>query len=286
MVSRIWSALIVFLLAGCAHPPEHNPHTIDNSTLPSESASISTSEEPRPSQVPQHALEFQLTGCHGVISKFAWPGPEGPGTAPPGWNDTFPTGGFGSNEYVELLDCNRVSWGSFERPIRFYIESHDKADVPPNCPTSNTLILQSIWTDDEEFNAFLVREYKIPTRLAEFQISFDNTTEPMSTTWVWGPHGSKQSELTVYMAQGPSQSPPLNSDVRFVWDNGSGVTYSWFNETLVLPKDVNQASNGTLRAPTLHASTGIEQWTGTANTILGDEVAGKLTEYRNYSCDA
>lgn len=286
MASRAWFVIALFALlaTGCVRPEDQETGPTTSSPSATDVPSSTTVPTPSANETGLRPRDFELTDCFGVIARFEWVGPEGPGPTPPEWNDTFGTGGLGAAEIVQLIHCRRIAWGSFERPVTLSLESHNRVDNPEACGEGTFWILNSLWMDDADLVTYLANEYRIPTRLAEFSWQFDNASTPGSQTWAWQVPGGDVSTLTAYTVQGGVQSAELESKARFVWDNGVGVSIMHLNQTATVPEDREQASQGTLKSPTMHAATGVEAWVGTANTLLTDDATGHITEYDDYQC--
>ncbi|MCA1812272.1 MAG: hypothetical protein LC623_09735, partial [Halobacteriales archaeon] len=163
--SRACLLVAVLLLSGCAAstPPTDSP-----TSLPS--SSTSSSGQPRPPVVVEnqtYAREVHWDDCQGWESGWKY----GP-AAPPGshhnpkWSD--PEVGLFVTVVTEAMDCQRVSWGPFERPVRMIWETHDWQEIPESCfsgpnePNADVTVgraLASFWVNDTQLADYLQQTY-------------------------------------------------------------------------------------------------------------------------------
>lgn len=184
------AALIVTALAGCLAGPPATPSSTTAASQPT-TADETRSHVPPPSDdglaraVPR---SFVWTGCHGMGTGIDLPDGVLRGTSPAGWT---PSSGVGGRIDYDLLRCDRISWGTFERgPVHVIIESHGNATWPQSCdlrPRDWAGALESMWFDDRDLAAWVNRSYGIPT----FYATINDTTvaatssEGFETTWTF-----------------------------------------------------------------------------------------------------
>jgi hypothetical protein len=266
---------IVFVLAGCSEPqsPAFPEGETNTSVVPA-------GPESSPLQ------QFALDNCVLVSSSFPWPGNSGPGTYPQGWMPQIDEGVIGSEDFVELIQCSRVAWGSFERPVTLLVESHSKFRAPESCEGGDTTwMLHKIWTNDVAFSTFLESAFGLPFGIANFAQTYTNSSTTLTLDWSWQPEGATASDLTTYVMFPAPQDPPLKLLRRYLWDSGQGITTFDVDYVAKVPTSIEQNAEGNFHDPMLHASTGVSPFVGTADYWRNASASGFVTEYGDYQCE-
>lgn len=277
------AVLVLTLLAGCAGREDGISTTTNDAPyepLPIAGSNFETSE------IESVVSKFQLTDCIAAAASVDWWGDLGPGTAPPSWERTLGTDGLGSSELIQLMLCHRVSWGQFERPMGLVLEAHSKIQPPESCRRgeSSLWLLANVWTTDAEFSTFLAQEFGLQTYTTSLEVAFENSSADHRATWTWGLEGLPSSSLSIYSLAANAQAVPLKSWTRFAWPSASVLHVMDYNETATVPDAPEQLAQGTLAPPTLHSTTGLEAFAGTADWILRADAAGSITSYGDFLC--
>lgn len=272
------------LSSGCLDAGESNPAVQDSQLDPEGPKGLPPADVTVPFADPQR---FALSDCSSIIGSFEWLGDAGPGEAPPGWEQQLGSGGIGSAELVEIMTCDRVSIGPFERPLVLLFEAHSKMDPPATCKPEEGFIwiLNSLWTNDAAVSGYLSEELGIRTQVANFEADYQNDTHLSKISWSWAPTGNGTvSQLTVLAAEPEPQASPLTLGFRYAWNHGSGISIMRYNETAIVPTSPEQAAFGSFTEPMLHASTGVEPFVGRGDYFLSVDATTEITRYGDFTC--
>lgn len=180
---------------------------------------------------------MELTGCEGGGVNLNAPKAIMPGSAPEGWqtnpdtNNPFPL----NAAHVELFQCDRISWGPFERgPLYIMTETHVNFTAPESCRQNrtfiDTVILESIWFSDAEVAAFANATFAMKAYFADFNSTFSPVGDVRHWTWTWALPGGQTSEISYYDS-GQQINATENPVHREYWDNGPGVSYLEWSQT-------------------------------------------------------
>ena len=260
------------LLGGCVEP-ESAGSSLAPSGIPNSFATAST--EPR-------TVAFEE--CHGMGTLFAYPRDSGPGQPPGNWSKTK---SWRSEIMMLFYECNEVSWGPFQRgPIRFIWETHTNLNAPENCRTgeyTHVAALHALWVDDAELATYLNDTYGMPTRYATIAAHDNRTGGIQRAQWRWGIQGNPES--SIQFSQAIVTPGPVDHSDRLVWFQGD--TTLWvltLNQTLTYSNGQTALTPGTLRPPTLYASSGSEDYVGRGSADLGAILSASIAKFGDSAC--
>jgi len=209
----------------------------------------------------------------------------GPGTVPAAWNASK---GAGNDIDLELLDCQKVSWGPFERgPVQLIAEFHNKGDVPEKCNEDRpTFIynLERLLISDAELARYARESYGIVVDAAT--IHLEATPLAGNTTlfqWTWNVTGGPVSKLS--LAESSPVTTPNAWGERWVWINGSGLGMLDVSESFRVAVD-GQLGIGELHMPMLYAQaipTGT--YAGLAGQTFGLQATSKHYRFGDQRCE-
>jgi hypothetical protein len=278
---RAWVLSILVALAGCADetPPSSNHND------PPPGGGLPGTTPPIGNFTGEAVPPIYLTDCFMAVAMFRWPGDSGPGSAPEGWDASVEGGTIATTDYVEILRCQRLSWGGLERPITLLLESHNNFQGPPTCyGAGTTWILHRLWTDDTVLaSAFAAAG--VPTIEGSFDFSFTNVSNAAATlTWSWSAAGTGVSELATNVLLTDPQDVPLDQSRRYLVDQGTGIAIIDIEYSATVPTSPEQFVTGMLDPFTLHASTGVTQYFGQADYWFDGTGTGSI-RYGDYQCE-
>lgn len=270
---------LMSVLSGCASPGNDLTQSGEGSINPL--AGVAGSE-----LAPVKDLTFGLNECYLTSSSFDWFGDFGPGAYPDGWEPRIEDGVIGSSDFIEIISCARLAWGTFERPAILLAESHDKFTPPERCERAGSdWFLHKIWTNDAEVANFMTSQFRIPTKVAAFEARFENSTESVRLTWSWISPDSGPSELSTLVLLPEPQDLRLTIDRRYILDRGDGISTIDLNYSALVPTSDEQFASGSFDSSTLHASTGISTYVGTADYWTDVSASGSISEFGDYLCE-
>jgi hypothetical protein len=257
------TALAAFvLLAGCAAP--------------------APSEEAPPG--PPAAGAFAWTGCHGGTVNVYGPSRLYPSSAPAGWE---PAAEGVTTIRVGLLQCDRVSWGPFERgPVFIAQEWRDDFRAPDACrgdASELRFLLESIWFSDAELAEHARAAHGMPAHEGIFGVAAGAGGEE----WTWGPRGETPSSLTFPERANAAGDRTDTLLRRLYWAEGDGVAaldlrYSSSGDSL----DHGLAA-GFLHPPTLYgrATPSPAFVSARAGLVHGVEATGQILHFEDVRCE-
>lgn len=191
-----------------------------------------------------------------------------------------------------MAECNRISWGPFERgPIRLLFELHDRLNPPGNCTNHDGTdgfislwILNSLWIDDEELANYLKVTYDLPTIFAQMSVKDDLQSGIGTQVWSWNEPGKPSSQVTYYVANSVNATDVPYTD-RMYWYNET--TLSYVNLRIVANVDqVNPGiTPGTMQPPMLYTYNGMTSYIGTGQKFDSMELSANLKRYGDFKCE-
>ncbi|MEA3189647.1 MAG: hypothetical protein QOD77_229 [Thermoplasmata archaeon] len=242
-----------------------------------------TTPEPGP-VVPVVDLNMTWNGCKMVGLGHTYPKGQNPGTPPSDWPPA--TGGVGSDVYVEAYQCERVSWGPYERPMTMVMESHTNLDPPEACRVGGWDTFQALaswWVSDRELADFMRTTYGIPVHHGA--IDFLNETGQATSTFTatWNETGTEPSSMKasqVNQAEGHSLAA-----LRFFWDWGNGTAMLDLQQDKqysIAPTYVVQA---TMNPPMLLSSLGLPRMVARGAAVPHATLTGDLVLFGDRTCE-
>jgi hypothetical protein len=287
------AVLALALLAGCASTDAPRSSASGPSTPPTAPSDPGDGDGGEPAADPPQPtpLRIAANGCTGFFATLAWAWDTGPGSAPPGWEQSLAPDGsaIGSDDDILALHCERVAWGPFERPLDLLFDDHSKATPPGGCTdsASRTRVLHGLWAD-AELAGYLASTYGMPVHAATFEVAHGALGEPSAATWTWSEAGEPESTLTVHSLDAGDFAAEFNE--RLAWDTGDGVSILALAGSVVMAGDQpvlsgpNQAIEGTLRPPMLHAERA-GAYAGTGETLLSSDWTAEVLEFGDHRCE-
>lgn len=284
---RFISVAIVLALGGCIDEVTH--------LEPSETHATKVSEVPNGPPVPdfespERPMSFQMNACEGFWTRSYWPGTTGPGAAPPNWSIAANTPFVASVVELHLFDCERVSWGTFERPATMLFEVHNKFDPPSSCDSDTQLLsmLNSVWISDPGLSRFLATTYGLPALHGVFSHTSETGSPPYADIWTWAGAGTAASDVTVHYL-----GDALNEVVfqeRHFWSNGKGISFMNLNVTSQAHQETaivtspNRLVTGTMNEPMLNAQAGTDYRSVNGHLLTNEDGSGELKEFGDFEC--
>lgn len=265
------------LLAGCTErqPAMESEGPNSNSAILSSSPPmvLPTSMELPPS--------FSLVNCAGIKAASTLPKTIAGAMPPVGWAES-------ESQVVEawvfVLDCARLSWGPFERPVRLLLEFHGNANVPVSCQRGGVEsldVLTQLWISDGELLPLFSQAFGFEARLA--QIDAVGTNELRA--WEFGLPNGEQSYL-----QSKSRTSDLDAhDVtlgRVFWTNElGGISYSNLLSDLVYDSVGQPLVTGNLEAPFLFSNSDFPVFVGLGDAYSEGTVEVALETFGDKTCE-
>jgi hypothetical protein len=254
MTSKLWAGIFALLLAGCTSPSMGGDNNGTGSSTPELKPEVveanSTPSSPEPEM---EAKPLLLSDCSGIVTSY---------TVPKGLTTANPPAGWGQSEsplvevWLFVIDCARVSWNGFERPLQLVLEAHGNKAAPDTCENGGidqSNALAQLWTTDSEFSKALSQRLDLPIETAEIT----HTESPAGSAWNFSivNHGQPSR-----LAAGPRNTPLDHHDVglhRIFWGNQyRGISYLDFEYDLTRDSLETPIVSGSLAAPFVYAQTG------------------------------
>ncbi len=236
---KVFLALVVSIvaLAGCTEKIADGP--VDEAPRPlAQDGSESPGALPGGTQNDSLAVAnqfMQATNCHGFGGAHSFLGDTNPARPPPGWEQDVPTEGLGSDLIFEIMACDRVSWGPFERPLTILLETHSNTEPPEACKEgspSNVLYgLVRMWISDPEVASWANETYGMPTLVLDSSESLDSVGPADAQAWTWSANGLPPSRAefrtTAALGNSSAQIPQ-----RIAWISGGHL---WLGDIIREP---------------------------------------------------
>lgn len=283
VLCNVFLVLAVACLGGCFNRPEEAPEASDpRFTGPGMTSSVSTpTTGPTTFILLNHSL--QLSACQGMQAFRDLPEPLWPGPLPPGWEDDGRV-----TVYFEILECQRIAVGPFERgPVFIMRELHLFPLTPSKCTQGDyddLSIVEAYWVSDAEVAAHLNQTYAMPAAYADFRRDQTSAGPLLNTTWTFGLPGLTPSWLRVVNATELPEATIFPYE-RMAWINQyKGITY--LNQERAYSHDSNPGATGKIRPPLPYTTTGQEDFaTDRGGPIWKADSSGTFSQFRDLSCD-
>lgn len=242
-------------ISGCLQTSDGKTDAPPSTTeMTTPTTSSSRSETPFPAPEPT-ANEIRWSSCTGLGIGIETPAPLVNGARPLGWEKSADILNAAITDlYYTVIQCERVSWGSFERgPVFTMMERHNDFEAPEKCREDAgqlRVIVQSIWFSDPDLVEFARTRFGMPAFLGEFGFNFSTTASAQMSIWTWKLPGGNVSEMSF-----PSRDDALLNTAEPVWRqywiDGEGVSYMDLNEHFQTPEPAPGAAYGRLPSPML-----------------------------------
>ncbi|MCA1810544.1 MAG: hypothetical protein LC623_00850 [Halobacteriales archaeon] len=287
---RVIALLAVLLLSGCL--ADNSPPTSEPTTTGSASLSGTTSGNPTLPPGPS-AKEVHWDACEGWETGWKYPPGHPPGAQHnPKWGDPE------TNLFATMLtfarDCQRVSWGPFERPVRMILETHDFQQVPLSCytgdnaPDADVVVLKamsSLWVNDTQLADYLKQTYPgMPVYYSAIQTHAQPQGTLMAHQWTWGLSEQNQSELTVFDDQVAHNTVTLTLERMFWYDETGAVSFLDFDMVRQTPLFTNRVSYGKQYPPMLWGYGETPDYVSTGDWNPTSTITGKIAVFRDHEC--
>jgi hypothetical protein len=236
--------------------------------------------------IPSLPRNVEFTNCTYQAVGYDWPTAIAPGETPPGWEP--PLGGIWTTYVMKFMECGRVAWGPFERPLTMLFETHNIGVAPDECNHVSSIvdswILHRIWLDDEEMATYLSQNYGIPSLFADVSYTDTSIGAAVQRTWSFAPASGGIPSTVVW--PGPvGTEAPSSVDMRFVWWNGTMMGF------LDMPVRSDQAlrpglypTEGSYEAPSLMAETGVPKWAHIGNWLDQTHISSDIYLWADTGC--
>jgi hypothetical protein len=248
------------------------------------SATVDRTSTSSPTQesIPNLPLEAILTGCTAWNTVNGGPAELFGGPLPPGWQpESSPV-----FQLLQLYECTRLSWGTFERgPVHLIFELSEDFIAPEACERGDferESIVRALWIDDAEIGAWLAKTYNFPIRIATVNVERVGA-EATVETWKWAQTQDAQSELHFQFSI--PRSDPTTTRHRLYWFDQDSVNYMDLSKTFSYDDNAMRASAGVLQQPTIYANwTGSNEYAGLADRLYGLDAAVSISLFDDFQC--
>lgn len=228
-----------------------------------------------------YAKSATWSDCKIIVTSSEAPGRSDTFPHPPGWEP--PITRQSARVFMQAWECDRISWGHFERPLLIFFESHDNFNSPPDCDYDLKdmmvhEVLNTIWVNDTEFAKYLNEAYGLPVIYSD--MTMERVSLPLGNeyTFRWG-IGNLDSWISTTDDLGQSQSIPYIQ--RFFWYNETTLGALDFSQNLYRDMTSDNIATGNMYEPMLmskfsesYASVG--QWNEPASALGTIKLFGDL----------
>jgi hypothetical protein len=257
-VAWAFGLAIAIVLAGCSNPSEPPGEGPTSTNTPSHSASQSTTSASgsTTSGPPAPAAEnlFEWTACEGLGIGVDMATPLFDAPRPTGWSASTDTNAALGVLGYDILRCERVSWGVFERgPIYIMREDHNDFEPAGDCGEGDFtqgLVLSAIWFSDAEIAQYAHDRFGMPAQTAVIEIAITPAPAGQQVRATWSLPGGQVSEANFYDDQ--QFDSTFNPNWRVFWGAGPGVGYLDLSMTYHTPQESPGVAYGTLASPMLY----------------------------------
>ncbi len=271
-------ATLTMALSGCLAGPSPGQDHVDHKAMPGES-SVSEPRTRITGEAPVGTLD--LTECNHVsfgltlhAVPHTWPRPDS-------WPDAF-LQRFGYAFY----DCERVSWGQYERgPVQILFEGETLELNAYGCTPdrfNSARLVTRVYMDDRELATAWQGFFGDPVSIVEFNFSEEELTEGLNQTRLaWS--GESVDASYMMMPHGPHSSGTQEKEYRYIWFNDTSILTLDLMIQYEQPDPIGPAGVAYFGAPSpLAEPIGYEE-VG-ANRYYRVQGAGEITTWDNHDC--
>ncbi len=282
--------LLVVALAGCAADPGSMPpdEPLDE---PNPEPDPARRSQPPPRAQPPESFDFKqlsLNGCQRYGSVSDLPHALFPEIVPSGWKDRNPIPL--SALFYSLLDCERFSWGGFERgPFQMVRENHSHFTAPGKCREGDydePYVLSKLLVSDAEVAQELSAHWGIPVGVvvASHEGPSGFGSNAYDVKWK-GPEGV-HADLTHYV-DGPGPNRLARTDRYYALGEDGVASIDWTREyTLASAHEEWPMINGTIGPGTLYHKMLGEQYLALGGVMFDVNISATVTIYEDLECES
>lgn len=220
--------------------------------------------------------------CQGFHTSFDYPPGMAPANPPGNWRASVTT----TAVYLTFLECDRVSWGPYERgPIRMIWEKHNNFQPPSTCQEGAWDLyeaLASLWVSDQDLARYLNATYGMTTHYTEITSTTTSNGVLLHMNWTWALPGQTSSSLSVNDAQ--EFVGPAPEIIRIAWSSDSRLFVLDYAETDQLSAPLTDLAFGVLQPPMLYTKAGTRQYAGDATMSQAIQVSASIQGFSDYLC--
>ncbi|MES2153634.1 MAG: hypothetical protein V4510_00675 [bacterium] len=222
--------------------------------------------------------------CTGLEARSPFPTMTAPGEIPQGWKAAPRAQSY---VYDNLLSCDRVKLGSFERPLLMVFDTADNAVPPPACdgPAVTTEIVHAIMVNDTAVASWLHDRYHLPAYAGTGHASAASAALVLgSHDWRWTiTNGTGTNRLSMNSTE--TDVIPFEAAIRYAWPNGQGISYMQWNYTFKFPGHEFDPTTGQLYSPLLYATARPNPYVGEAQALYEINFDGRIHEFKDFQCE-
>ena len=230
--------------------------------------------------------DIQWTNCRSLRDVFVYPGSPPRAQQDPTWDPPLP---FVTYVWLLMIECERVSWGPFERPMRMVLEYHNDAQPPDSCspppgqPT-NGAMLAGLWVNDPAFADYVKANYD---GIAVYYSDIQNnvSTQGLASTfeWSWGPADGPRTVVRD-VDERANAAPDFTENYRLYFFNATrGAVLDLHLNSPLSPPYTDRLDYGEIHQPMLAADFS-EQYVATGRWDESATMTGTLTFYKDHKC--
>lgn len=288
LVNELWLLLLLVGLAGCvtdnSYPGDERHPEQAMASGDSRKDAQNTTSSPEPTTTAVWNSTLFMTDCSGLYSRIHLPS-DFVGATPP---NTWGPGPTPLTEvWVNIHKCVRMAFDGFERgPVAVLIEVHGNRNPPQSCRGDyvTSEIVTQFWVDDADLAEHFSKEYSLPVRHAEINLTFDTSEGLESYTAAFTPDGGKTSILREvrHQDQFPTSGPLT---YRRFWTNQfGGISYMDFTDDATTPSTTPPIVSGELHEPFLYSNTGAPAFVGLGGFYQGGSISAPIKQFRDLTC--
>ncbi|MHB1260303.1 MAG: hypothetical protein ACYC2H_01165 [Thermoplasmatota archaeon] len=273
----------LLLLTGCLNSNEgNNGQTTTDSGTTSQTSSLTASTSTPPAPIPPPSpLQMEATECVQSAGSMAGvPGSYGE-QPPPGWENNLPVTFI--TDYI--FKCERVSWGSIERPSYVLWEVHESFSTPDSCRDEgySNRDVATLWFSD----AALVEQAKafgLPAFLGSFNLSTEVVQGIQVWDWRWNAESQPESSLKV-QDHPPFSAITRSNPHRFIWFANGGVSYFDIDFSEEANAAGNPVATGMMSAPMMFANGDSPIFAGAGRLMSSAHFSGTIHRFSDLLCE-
>jgi hypothetical protein len=188
---------------------------------------------------------------------------------------------------MQLDECERLSWGGFERgPVHLIFEFSEDFSAPDSCKRGDpgrTHILRALWVDDAEVGQWLAATYGLPVRFATMGVNETGTAAGTIETWTWAQPGDAASEVRFERAA-VAQDTPLTYRQRLFWFTSIATNFMDVEESFLNDDYASPVAQGTLQPPTIYTWTGQTTYAAVVDRVWNVQSTFAISLFNDFVC--